>query len=55
MVTYMIQCLAVLGSSGSLMVEQMLVKGMVVSSNLTMSVGFPTGLTPLPTLLQAES
>ena len=40
-------------STSSLVVEQMPAKGMVVSSSLTRSVGFPTGLAALPTMPQA--
>ena len=36
-------------------VEQMPAKGMVVSSSLARSVGFPTGLAALPTMPRAEN
>ena len=39
--------------TGSSVVEQMPAKGMVVSSSLTTSVGFPTGLAALPTTPRA--
>ena len=39
--------------TGISVVEQMLVKGMVVSSNFTSFVGFPKGLAVLPTKPQA--